>query len=758
MGINQAIFTSSARGIAKGGGLGIHTYNQQCSEFELSEFVQSFCQYHYDGNGREISKLPRKMMFKKIDNQHYMQAAVTYLGKDYNKEQGRMGNILSHMFSFENADIRVYPLQLYGSSNFRYTMDQTEVDGSRDVSYLPEIRNVYPGSIITIDTVQEFLNKKLWRIDFFCHLMAAVLSRDDIHKVIIYDSHENIIMWLAAVQYALPLQCAIEISFSSYENDPTMSEFDIRGAVYGLSIGDLEEYQSGGQFYVFNGIDIEYPKFDISADYFQDGVQTCMAFAYESMQRFYKFMENYNYRKADMDLCAGFKLFQMMQSGMDVLEESEFQQAVSFESKYGGKKSYWLIVKELFEKLAVSPTDAGLIKSIYIWLAGYFKKELDMQEWKFAVTCVIQLEQHEKGMWKDTKEKRKIWELIYSTSVQKKCFETLAKQLQESGLYQHLGELSACYICQSKKESIVKQIGQLFSLFWLPIPQNAYKYFDLAVREAATIIQGYEEKKKYVEALSIFLKLQDLGNGEIVGTGMDRLLYMISDGTNLNDLKPQKSGFLHKKKGVDGELEQMQTKCAFESFNYTQRNRKDLPIAKIRLLHLGRCIIKVYEEGRILAKSQALAVYLKYPVAVEKISEEEFESYMQILCESIFLVENTKEDYMQLMTYWILEKEQKANLIRMFLSCELNNAKKEDQIKGLAELLAVIKNLRDEEYTEALICAVMEMRDSQREKVTEMLEEKMGRGNKIHQYWKEIKDNSKRSEKNRKGFLRFGRH
>lgn len=202
----------------------------------------------------------------------------------------------------------------------------------------------------------------------------------------------------------------------------------------------------------------------------------------------------------------------------------------------------------------------------------------------------------------------------------------------------------------------------------------------------------------------------------------------------------------------------MQTKCAFESFNYTQRNRKDLPIAKIRLLHLGRCIIKVYEEGRILAKSQALAVYLKYPVAVEKISEEEFESYMQILCESIFLVENTKEDYMQLMTYWILEKEQKANLIRMFLSCELNNAKKEDQIKGLAELLAVIKNLRDEEYTEALICAVMEMRDSQREKVTEMLEEKMGRGNKIHQYWKEIKDNSKRSEKNRKGFLRFGRH
>ena len=244
MGINQAIYTSSARGIEKGGGAGIHTYNRSCSEFELSEFKQSFCTYDYKGDSSKIPELPRKMLFKKIDGRRYMQALVTYLGQDYAKEQGRVGNFLSHMYSFEKEDIQVYPFQLYGSPDFRVAMRQEEVDGSREVEYLPEMKKVRPGAEVSIERVQDFLADEK-RMELFCHLLAAVLSRDGVHKVIIYDRHENIILWLAGIQYALPLQSAIEVSYSSMEDDPTMSEFDIRGAVPGLSRGTLEDYANG---------------------------------------------------------------------------------------------------------------------------------------------------------------------------------------------------------------------------------------------------------------------------------------------------------------------------------------------------------------------------------------------------------------------------------------------------------------------------------------------------------------------------------
>ncbi len=750
MGINQAIYTSSARGISKGGGLGIHAYNRLCSELELNEFEQSFCQYHYEGESSKIANLPSKMLFKKIEGQRYMQSAVTYLGKDYDKERGRMGNLLSHMYSFEKKDIRTYPMRLYGSKDFRSDMNPDEVDGSREVSYLAKVEEVHPGNVVTIETVQKFLEKRSWRTDFLCHLMAAVLSIDSIHKVIIYDTHENIVMWLAAIEYALPLQCAVEISFSSYESNPMTSEFDIRGAVPGLSKGNWHEYAEGGQFYVFNGIDIKYPLFDISADYFQDGIQSCMPYAYESLQGFHKFMEKYNYQKPNLDLCAAFQLFQMMQNGMDVLAENDFEQAVSFESKYGGKESYQSILIEMLEKLEKFPDDEGLLKSVYIWLNGYFRKNLDLKEWKYAVSNVMKLERRYHSMPGIVKEKKQIWEIIYQTSVEREMLEFFTDKLSFGGLYQQLGELSAYLLGVLKKEAVDKNIEKLFKRFWRSEPKNIYSYFDLAVNKAATILQEVEEEVKYSKALSIFLKLQDIGEGEIAGLGMDRILCIISDGTNLNNLRLRKSGILHRKKEEFEALEKMQAKCAFEAFNYVQKHHKDLSIVKIRLLHLGRCILNAYEEEKPLLNYKTLAVYSKYPVEMEQISEEEFESYVYKLSETIFSMENSKEDYIQLMTYWILNEKQKDFLIKLFLTDELEYVKKKDDVKGLAAFLEAVKELKDEEYSESLVNTVVELRSSQQEKVAEIIGRKMGKENNTYQYWKEMGSDYCKSGKEQK--------
>ena len=192
MGINQAIYTSSARGIHKGGGMGIHTYNRACSGAELRKFERSYCQYHVDGRIKDIHELPTKMIYGRIENGRYMAACVTYLGKDYDKERGRMGNLLSHMYSFSEDSLHVYPIQLFGSPDYRVSMAQAEVDGTQPVEYLPEVDAVKCGTLVDRESVQKFLRDG--RAEMFCHLLSAVLQGGDDHKVIIRDTHENIVM------------------------------------------------------------------------------------------------------------------------------------------------------------------------------------------------------------------------------------------------------------------------------------------------------------------------------------------------------------------------------------------------------------------------------------------------------------------------------------------------------------------------------------------------------------------------------------
>ena len=52
--------------------------------------------------------------------------------------------------------------------------------------------------------------------------------------------------------------------------------------------------------------------------------------------------------------------------------------------------------------------------------------------------------------------------------------------------------------------------------------------------------------------------------------------------------------------------------------------------------------------------------------------------------------------------------------------------KKENQIRGLASLLAAVRSLNDEEYSEALRSTVLELKESQREKAAAMMKKNWG--------------------------------
>ena len=64
---------------------------------------------------------------------------------------------------------------------------------------------------------------------------------------------------------------------------------------------------------------------------------------------------------------------------------------------------------------------------------------------------------------------------------------------------------------------------------------------------------------------------------------------------------------------------------------------------------------------------------------------------------------NEREDYVQLLTYWILEERQKELWVGMLFDQEWEYKQKDGQDQGLAALLDAIRFLKDNEYTEAIV-------------------------------------------------------
>ena len=753
MGINQAIYTSSARGISKGGGMGIHTYNRSCIDAELRRFERSYCQYYFNGQIKSISELPRKIVYGKTEAGRYMEACITYLGKDYDKVRGRMGNLLSHMYSFSTDALCVYPMQLFGSPDYRVSIEQEEFDGTKPVDYLPEIDEVRCGTNVNAESIRRFLSEG--RVQMFCHMLSAVLRRENIHKIILYDTHENIVMWLGAIEFALPLQCAREVSFSSYEKNPLMSEFDIRGAVVGMSDGNCRDYAAGGQFYVFDGIHKDYPKFDISEDYFQYVLKIRLTFLQESPGDFFEFIEQYAYEKADCDIFRGFKLYQLIYGKTEEFREEDCNAALEFQEKYGNKETYCKLLTGLAEKLEKNvDLSEEILTFISIFLSGYFKKKLTSKELLYGLELLGRLESDIWNHGNNSLKGNKMWQLFYGIFLkyQQEYMEVVRMFFIKGGFYQRLAEFEACLYRNEEHEDDIRQVKSLFLKDWNSIVPAEFHHFDCVVCVVVANIEKYkEDEKRYGKAVDLFLLLQDLGKGHIAGEGCEQLIRMIEELTSITG----KRQFSKKRRRDSDVLDEKQARCAFEILNYTKKNRSDLPIAKIRLLPLGKCIAKAYDDEISLLKSKELSIYKAYPITIEDVSDEELEKYINQLAEIVNTMETSTDEYSLLLKFWYLDKTQKALILRIFMEHEVDYFRKEREISGLGALVGAIMEVGDEEYQQALGEYVFSMKDSHRDKISRAIQKKY-RKNELYHYWMKMEKVSK-DRKKKKIFFPFGR-
>ena len=353
MSLHQIIYTSCMRGInGVNDGQQIFSYDATFKDANNDE-VKSLFSYQPPAlepgviMTEEIAlTLPKSFTYRKLDNGACALALSTYLGRDYMGSAGRFGNHLSHVVLADESDMQNYPCEFYGSSLLRDHMEFEEVNNPNRPDFLPE-PVLERGFAVDIDTVVEFLSIDD-RIEIFKNMLHAVLAFESERKrVVICDEPENIIMWIAAIEYALPLKIALGINFSTYDFDPSLSASQICGVI---PKGSRYSADSQRMHFVFDLYQNNFVEFEKDEHYF-DFIDTSMSFSYDSLQDFHRFItEGYTYDKADEKMYAAYRLYSLLSDGISGLNQCEIKAALDFASEYAVVNEQKRVLENLLEQ------------------------------------------------------------------------------------------------------------------------------------------------------------------------------------------------------------------------------------------------------------------------------------------------------------------------------------------------------------------------------------------------------------------------
>ena len=159
-------------------------------------------------------------------------------------------NHISHSILYSETDSNSYPCEFIGSPSFMTSPGADAVNAPSGVSYIGA-PILTPGTTVTVNKVMKFLSYP-GNFGIFRNMLWALIHKEETkRRIIICDEQENTVMWIAALNYVLPLSYARKISFSTYAYDPRKADVDICGAVSGCTAygKDLHEDEN---FVVFD--------------------------------------------------------------------------------------------------------------------------------------------------------------------------------------------------------------------------------------------------------------------------------------------------------------------------------------------------------------------------------------------------------------------------------------------------------------------------------------------------------------------------
>lgn len=353
MSTHQIIYTSCMRGIdGIKDGQQVYSHDAGFQDADRDQIKVLFS-YHHPRLEDNVSmteelarRMPQSFVYRRFDSGLCALALNTYLGRDYMGSTGRFGNHLSHVVTFDPEETACYPAEYYGSGMLRSSMRFEEVNDPERPPYLPAPQ-LYPGSAVDIYAVQNFLNGDD-RMRVYKTMLCAMLSFEEARKrVVICDDPQNIILWIAALQYALPLKNALSINFSTYDFDPALSSSQVCGVVPG---GTQYGPESHRQHFVFDLFQERMPELELDPDFY-DFIDAAMSFSYESLQDFHEFLSGgFRYDRADQKLYRGYTLYSFLADGMDTISRVQLAQALQFADEFARPEMTAQIVHHLLFK------------------------------------------------------------------------------------------------------------------------------------------------------------------------------------------------------------------------------------------------------------------------------------------------------------------------------------------------------------------------------------------------------------------------
>lgn len=353
---HQIIYTSCMRGIdGVNDGQQIFSYDASFQDGK-SEEVKSLFTYQVPSlpagtlMTEEIAlTMPVAFSYRLLKSGSVAVTLNTYLGRDYMGSAGRFGNHLSHSIVCDFSELDVYPCELYAGISLRNSMEYEEVNNPNPPDYLPEPELV-KGYVIHPDSVAEFLGIAD-NLEKYKQMVAAMLKfSSEKKRIVICDAPENIAKWIAALHYALPLEIAKKVNFTTYEFDPELSPSQICGVISEGSRYHCENYISSNRHYVFDFLQNQFTNVE-AEDVLLDFLDAAFSFSYDSLVDFHSFlMNNTLYRECNEKYYAAYYFYTLMSEGIADLSREQFTAVMEFAAEYLTESAKRDLVFKLLEE------------------------------------------------------------------------------------------------------------------------------------------------------------------------------------------------------------------------------------------------------------------------------------------------------------------------------------------------------------------------------------------------------------------------
>ncbi len=235
---HQIIQTSCRRGISGGGsGFQVFSCDEGLAELGFLNGTEYQRLFVYD---TPVEVGVPSFGYASVDGVGSVFSLNTRLAHDFGGTGTRSGNLLNHSI-VASGPIAFYPAELFGSPLLRTEMTEAEVNNDNLPDYLPQLELVQ-AETISIETVARWIDEGD-RVEAVERLLGAYISaRSEGQMLIIFDSPTNVVRWVAALEYCLPLKVAREICFVNYSENAASVKANIAGATKELFSKNTPSY------------------------------------------------------------------------------------------------------------------------------------------------------------------------------------------------------------------------------------------------------------------------------------------------------------------------------------------------------------------------------------------------------------------------------------------------------------------------------------------------------------------------------------